>query len=86
MSVLVEFVSERKVVKTYNSIPEAQIVKEKLIAIRNKWNKNEKLDLKWLWVKITYYMVADPFLPLTLRVKKDNVTVFSQLVWKNTVK
>jgi hypothetical protein len=86
MSVLVEFVSERKVVKTYNSIPEAQIVKEKLIAIRNEWNKNEKLDLKWLWVKITYYMVADPFLPLTLRVKKDNVTVFSQLVWKNTTK
>jgi hypothetical protein len=86
MSVVVEFVSERKVVMTYNSIPEAQIVKEKLIAIRNEWNKNEKLDLKWLWVKITYYMVADPFLPLTLRVKKDNVTVFSQLVWKNTTK
>ena len=84
MSIVVEFVSERKVVMTYNSIPEAQIVKEKLIAIRNEWNKNEKLDLKWLWVKITYYMVADPFLPLTLRVKKDNVTVFSQLVWKNT--
>jgi|SaaInlStandDraft_2_1057019.scaffolds.fasta_scaffold72623_4 hypothetical protein len=86
MSIVVEFVSERKVVMTYNSIPEAQIVKEKLIAIRNEWNKNEKLDLKWLWVKITYYMVADPFLPLTLRVKKDNVTVFSQLVWKNTTK
>ena len=86
MSIVVEFVSERKVVMTYNSIPEAKIVKEKLIAIRNEWNKNEKLDLKWLWVKITYYMVADPFLPLTLRVKKDNVTVFSQLVWKNTTK
>ena len=86
MSIVVEFVSERKVVMTYNSIPEAQIVKEKLIEIRNEWNKNEKLDLKWLWVKITYYMVADPFLPLTLRVKKDNVTVFSQLVWKNTTK
>ena len=86
MSIVVESVSERKVVMTYNSIPEAQIVKEKLIAIRNEWNKNEKLDLKWLWVKITYYMVADPFLPLTLRVKKDNVTVFSQLVWKNTTK
>jgi 5'(3')-deoxyribonucleotidase len=81
----VEFVSERKVIRTLSSIPEAQKVMETLIRVYNKWQVSDD-EPEVLWENVARYLPVDPFLPLSMRIKSDNKIVYKKVIWKNTVK
>ena len=93
MTVLVEFVSERKVVKTLDNIEDTQTLLVDLAKVYNAWQLSE-WDPSVLWNNVADVMEisviskvrVDPFLRLTMRVKQDNKIVYKKVVWKNTVK
>jgi hypothetical protein len=81
----VEFVSERKVVKSFATIPEALVVLEKVVEVYNNWQLSED-GPKVFFENVGKYLPLDPFLRLSMRVKKDNKIVYKKVIWKNTVK
>jgi hypothetical protein len=81
----VEFVSERKVVKSFATIPEALVVLEKVVEVYNNWQLSE-YGPKVFLENVGKYLPLDPFLRLSMRVKKDNKIVYKKVIWKNTVK
>jgi hypothetical protein len=93
MSVLVEFVSERKVVKTLDNIPDTKKLLVKLAKVYNEW-QHSYWDPSVLWNNVADVMEisviskvrVDPFLRLSIRIKSDNKVVYRRVVWKNTVK
>ena len=93
MTVLVEFVSERKVVKTLDNIEDTKTLLVDLAKVYNAWQLSE-WDPSVLWNNVADVMEisviskvrVDPFLRLTMRVKQDNKIVYKKVVWKNTVK
>jgi len=93
MTVLVEFVSERKVVKTLDNIEDTKALLVNLANVYNTWQLSDWAP-SVLWnnvadameISVISKVRVDPFLRLSMRVKQDNKVVYKKVVWKNTVK
>jgi hypothetical protein len=93
MTVLVEFVSERKVVKTLDNIEDTKTLLVELAKVYNDWQLSD-WDPSVLWNNVADVMEisviskvrVDPFLRLSMSVKSNNKVVYRKVVWKNTVK
>jgi hypothetical protein len=87
MSVLVEFISERKVVKTLDNIESTKWLLVELAEVYNYWQlSNFEPSVLWDNVADIMKVRVDPFLRLSIRIKSDNKVVYRKVVWKNTVK
>ena len=83
-----EFVNNRKVVRSFTDVAEAAELKNKLVEVYNAFDSEAKDCLKTFWndVEKVANAVIDPFMPLTLNVYNKNVLVRKYPIWKNTVK
>lgn len=81
---LIEFISERKVVKTMHDIDEAVSFAKQL---RQARVENQD-SIKSIWNNVGKFLKIDPFLPLTIRVRdfETKKIIAKKEVWKNTVK
>jgi hypothetical protein len=83
-----DFVNNRKVVRSFTEVAEAADLKYKLIEVYNAFDYEADDCLKKFWkdVENVAEAVIDPFMPLTLNVYNKNVLVRKYPIWKNTVK
>lgn len=82
----IEFISERKVVKTMKNVNAAVVFGKELVKARG-----QNFDtLQEAWDNVGKLLPkVDPFLPLTLKVTTDKLLcgkrdVVRQVIWKNT--
>ena len=74
----IEFISERKVVKTMHNIDEAiKLVHD----LRNARTKDQS-SLEVIWKNVAKFLEVDPFLRLSIRVKDGGKIVAKNIVWK----
>jgi|TARA_R110000868_G_scaffold169335_1_gene404336 hypothetical protein len=78
----IEFISERKVVKTMHNIDKAI---EFVNQLRNARVKNQS-SIKEIWNNVGELLEVDPFLQLSIRVKNNNKIVAKNIVWKSSLK
>jgi hypothetical protein len=83
-----DFVNNRKVVRSFDSVEEAAELKNKLITVYNAFDYETEDCLKTFWkdVERVAEAVIDPFMPLTINVYANYKLVKKVPVWKNTVK
>lgn len=78
----IEFISERKIVKTMINMSKALLFIKDLRNARVK----DQTSLKSIWDEVGKILKVDPFLPLSIRVKDNNNKIIgSQMIWKNTL-
>tara|TARA_R100000963_G_C4566582_1_gene53187 strand:+ start:335 stop:580 length:246 start_codon:yes stop_codon:yes gene_type:complete len=81
MKTKIEFVSERKIIKTMYDINKAiNFVKE----LRKARVKSQN-SIKEIWNNVSQLLKVDPFLTLSIRVKENNKIVAKNIVWRNSL-
>tara|TARA_R110001583_G_scaffold41335_2_gene131610 strand:+ start:16685 stop:16930 length:246 start_codon:yes stop_codon:yes gene_type:complete len=78
----IEFISERKVVKTMHNIDKAVEFAKQLRSARGK----DANSLREIWDNVGELLEVDPFLQLSIRVKNDNKIVAKNIVWKSSLR
>jgi len=78
----IEFISERKVVKTMHNIDKAIEFVKQLRSARMK----DANSLREIWDNVGKLLEVDPFLQLSIRVKNNNKIVAKNIVWKSSLK
>lgn len=73
----IEFISERKVVKTCTKVDEALKLVQDLRTARTK----DESSLKAVWKNVGELLPIDPFLKLSIRVKVDGKIVEKKTIW-----
>jgi|TARA_R110002050_G_scaffold293888_1_gene451041 hypothetical protein len=77
----IEFISERKVVKTMHRFDEAIKLVHNLRNARTK----DQSTLEAIWKNVAKFLEVDPFLKLSIRVKENNKIVAKSTVWNSTL-
>ena len=77
----IEFISERKVVKTMHNIDKAIEFVNQLRCARVK----SQNSLREIWDNVGELLEVDPFLQLSIRVKNNNKIVAKNIVWKSSL-
>lgn len=78
----IEFISERKVVKTMHNINKAVEFAKQLRSARGK----DANSLREIWDNVGELLEVDPFLQLSIRVKNNNKIVAKNIVWKSSLR
>ena len=77
----VEFISERKIVKTMSDVAKAVSFAKELQKSRVK----DQTSMETIWKEVGKLLQVDPFLPLSIRVVDKNKIVGKQQIWGNTL-
>ena len=78
----IEFISNRKVVKTMTDIDQALELAKNLQKARVK----DQTSLETIWTEVGKHLEVDPFIPLTIRIKNNNNKIVGRKqVWGNTL-